>query len=455
MGEVKVPEDKYFGAQTIRSFNNFKVGKKMPIEIIKSFAYLKIAAARANMELGNISKEKEKAIEYICNEIISEKLNDQFPLVVYQTGSGTQTNMNVNEVIANRGKELFGTEMHPNDDVNKSQSSNDTFPTAMAISSTFIIEDCLLPELKKMIATLKKLENRYKRLIKTGRTHLEDAVPITFGQEISGWRFMFQRSYDYIKSTLPSLKEVALGATAVGTGLNAHKNFAKIAIKHLNKITKKDFTESPNKFYALSSKDSFAFAHGGLKALAADLMKISNDIRWMASGPRSGLAEITIPANEPGSSIMPGKVNPTQTESATMVAMRVMGNDIVVGFSASQGNFELNVFMPVIADAFIESAMLLTESLKSLREHCIEGLKANENVMKQNAENSLMIATALNTHIGYDNAAKVAKKANEEGITLREAGIALKIFSNSEYNQWVDLNRMVGIDEANEEKIYE
>ena len=378
MGEVKVPADKLWGAQTQRSLMNFRVGERMPIEVIRAFAYLKNAAACANMDLGRLAPEKASYIMIVCDQILNGELDDNFPLVVYQTGSGTQTNMNVNEVIAGRAKEMAGVVvLHPNDDVNMSQSSNDTFPTAMSIASVFALEDRVLPALTTMIETLKSLEQKYMNVIKTGRTHLQDAVPMTFGQEISGWRSMLEHDYENIEKALGGLREIALGGTAVGTGLNAPDGFAERAAEALSSLTKKIFINAPNKFHSLSSKDAYVFAHGALKALAADVMKMTNDIRWLSSGPRCGLGEIQIPDNEPGSSIMPGKVNPTQTESATMVAVRVMGNDTVVGMAASQGNFELNVYMPVLIDAFIESANLLADSLISLEEKCVRGITVN------------------------------------------------------------------------------
>lgn len=446
MGEMKVPADKLWGAQTQRSFQNFKVGKKMPIEIIRAFAYLKNAAACANMELGVLTPEKLMVISLACDDILQGKLDENFPLVVYQTGSGTQTNMNCNEVIAHRANQIMpNLKLHPNDDVNKSQSSNDTFPTAMSIAATLVVEDKLIPAIDNMISTLAELEEKYMMTIKTGRTHLQDAVPLTFGQEISGWRSSLEHDKAYIENSLPGLKEIALGGTAVGTGLNAPAGFAEKAVENLNKLTKKDFVTAPNKFHSLTSKDAYVYAHGALKALAGDLMKIANDIRWLASGPRCGFGEITIPANEPGSSIMPGKVNPTQTESATMVAVRVMGNDTTIGVAASQGNFELNVFMPVMIDAFLESANLLAESLTSLEANCVSGIEVCEDKMAENANKSLMVATALNTHIGYEKAAKIAKKAHAENSTLKEAGVALGFYTPEEYDEWVNLLAMANV----------
>ena len=446
MGEVKVPADKYWGAQTQRSHQNFKVGNKMPDQIIRAFAYLKKGAALANERLGNLESPKAEMISKVCDEILNGSLDGNFPLVVYQTGSGTQSNMNVNEVIANRGNELAGEKLlHPNDDVNRSQSSNDTFPTAMSIAAVVTVEEKLLPAAEQMTETLRTLENKYMHVVKTGRTHLQDAVPMTLGQEISGWRSMMEHSTDNIKASLKPLREIALGGTAVGTGLNAPEGFDKASAEIISRLTGHDFITAPNKFHALSSKDAFVYAHGALKAMAADLMKMANDIRWLSSGPRCGLGEITIPSNEPGSSIMPGKVNPTQTESATMVAVRVMGNDTVVGMAASQGNFQLNVFMPVIADAFIQSAELLAQSLASLELNCVRGIEPIEEKMEENARKSLMVAAALNTHVGYEAGAKAAKWAHKNGTTLKEAAVQLNICTDEEYERWVDLKEMTGV----------
>lgn len=446
MGEVKVPADKYWGAQTQRSHQNFRVGNKMPDQIISAFAYLKKGAALANERLGNLERPKAEMISKVCDEILDGFLDGNFPLVVYQTGSGTQSNMNVNEVIANRGNELAGEKLlHPNDDVNRSQSSNDTFPTAMSIAAVVTVEEKLLPAAEQMTETLRTLEDKYMHVVKTGRTHLQDAVPMTFGQEISGWRSMMEHSTDNIKASLKPLREIALGGTAVGTGLNAPEGFDKASAEIISRLTGHDFVTAPNKFHALSSKDAFVYAHGALKAMAADLMKMANDIRWLSSGPRCGLGEITIPSNEPGSSIMPGKVNPTQTESATMVAVRVMGNDTVVGMAASQGNFQLNVFMPVIADAFIQSAELLAQSLTSLELNCVRGIEPIEEKMEENARKSLMVAAALNTHVGYEAGAKAAKWAHKNGTTLKEAAVQLNICTDEEYERWVDLKEMTGV----------
>ena len=445
MGEVKVPCDKYWGAQTERSYENFSIGiEKMPEEIIKAFAYLKKECAQANRDLGTISEEKSNAIIGVCDEIVNGKLAGNFPLAVWQTGSGTQTNMNVNEVIANRANEIAGKRLlHPNDDVNKSQSSNDTFPSAMNIAAVCAVENKLLPATEKLIATFEKLEKENVGVIKCGRTHLQDAVPIAFSQEISGWKGMVQKAAEQIKTALNGLKELAIGGTAVGTGLNAPANFGKEVAKRLNVALGTDFVSAQNKFYALSSKDGFVFAHGALKSLAADIMKIANDIRLMASGPRNGLGEIIIPANEPGSSIMPGKVNPTQCEAITMVAVQVMGNDATVGFAASQGNFELNVFMPVIAYNFLQSVNLLADGIISFEKNCVCGIKANKEKMEYNLNNSLMLATALNPIIGYENAAKTVKKAFAENITLKQACASLGFLTEEEFDAAVSPEKMV------------
>ena len=423
MGEMKVPADKYWAAQTQRSLQNFKIGGEiMPREITHAFGILKKAAAIANFRLGKINEEKLEVITKACDEVISGELNEHFPLVVWQTGSGTQSNMNANEVIAGRGNELAGKKLlHPNDDINKSQSSNDTFPTAMHIAAVLAIEDKLFPAMDTIIETFKRLESENQGMVKSGRTHLQDAVPISFAQEISGWRAMVENSKKMIKASLSGLYELALGGTAVGTGLNAPKGFAEAVAEEVSKITGKNFVTAPNKFHSLTSKDQLVFAHGGLKALAANMMKIANDVRWLASGPRCGLGEIFIPENEPGSSIMPGKVNPTQCESMTMVAVQVIANDVAVGMGASQGNFELNVFMPVIIYNFLQSVRLLADGLKSFNDNCVSGIKANKEKMEHNLYNSLMLVTALNPYIGYENAAKTAKKAHKENISLKQA----------------------------------
>ena len=437
MGEMRVPDDKYWAAQTERSFENFKIGiEVMPREITHAFGILKKAAAIANYNLGKLPKEKLDAITEAADEVISGKLNEHFPLVVWQTGSGTQSNMNANEVIANRGNEIAGKKLlHPNDDINKSQSSNDTFPTAMHIAAVVAIEDSLFPAMDKLIATFKRLEEENEGIVKSGRTHLQDAVPIAFSQEISGWRVMIEQTKEQLTLSLKGLKELALGGTAVGTGLNAPIGFDEEVAKQVSILTGKEFKTAQNKFHALTSKDAIVFAHGAMKALAANLMKIANDVRWLASGPRDGLGEIFIPENEPGSSIMPGKVNPTQCESMTMVAVQVMANDVAVGFGASQGNFELNVFMPVIAYNFLQSARLLADDITSFEKNCVTGIRANKEKMAHNLHNSLMLVTALNPYIGYENAAKTAKKAYKENISLKEACVELGFLTAEKFDE--------------------
>ncbi len=437
MGEVRVPADRYWGAQTQRSYENFKIGtEKMPAEIIRAFAILKKAAALANHRLGKLDGRRLDCIARACDEILAGELDGHFPLVVWQTGSGTQSNMNVNEVIANRGNEIAGEKLlHPNDHVNMSQSSNDTFPTAMHIAAAVEMEDRLLPAIDALAATFRRLEGENGDVVKSGRTHLQDAVPITLAQEISGWRSSLERDRALLVSALPPLHELALGGTAVGTGLNAPKGFDTAVAEAVAELTGKGFVTAPNKFHALTSKDELVFAHGALKALAADLMKIANDVRWLASGPRCGLGEITIPANEPGSSIMPGKVNPTQCEAVTMVAVQVMANDAAVGLAASQGNFELNVFMPVCIYNFLQSVRLLGDCIRSFNDHCAAGITANREKCRQNLHNSLMLVTALNPYIGYDNAAKTAKKAYAENISLKEACVALGFLTAEEFDK--------------------
>ena len=445
MGEMQVPADRYWAAQTQRSYQNFRIGGEvMPREITHAFGILKKAAALANNRLGKIDEEKLNAISKACDEVISGSLNDHFPLVVWQTGSGTQSNMNANEVIANRGNEIAGKKLlHPNDDINKSQSSNDTFPTAMHIAAVIAIEDKLFPEIDALIEVFKRLEKENEGIVKSGRTHLQDAVPVSFSQEISGWRNMLEKSKAMLTLSLPGLKELALGGTAVGTGLNAPKGFDTAVAEEVSKLTGKTFVTAENKFHALTAKDELVFAHGALKALAADLMKIANDVRWLSSGPRCGLGEIFIPENEPGSSIMPGKVNPTQCESLTMVAVQVMGNDAAVGFAASQGNFELNVFMPVIIYNFLQSARLLADGIRSFNLNCASGIKANKEKMKFNLYNSLMLVTALNPYIGYENAAKTAKLAHKENISLKEACVSLGFLSAEEFDKVFKPEQMV------------
>lgn len=449
MGEVQVPADRYWGAQTQRSCMNFPIGvgiETMPQEIIHAFGILKKAAAMANHALrpGRITAEKRDAICRACDEIMDGKLNDHFPLVVWQTGSGTQTNMNANEVVANRGNALAGKPLlHPNDDVNMSQSSNDTFPTAMHIAAVLSLEDRVIPAIDRLCATMRRLEEDNAGVIKSGRTHLQDATPIAFSQEISGWRTSLERDKQLLLLALPPLKELALGGTAVGTGLNAPAGFDTQVADAVSKITGKTFLTAANKFHALTSKDELVFAHGALKALACDMMKIANDVRWLASGPRNGLGEIRILENEPGSSIMPGKVNPTQCEAVTMVAVQVMGNDVAVGMAASQGNFELNVFMPVCIYNFLQSARLLAEAIVSFNDHCVAGITADREKMEENLRRSLMLVTALNPYIGYENAAKVAKKAFQDGCSLREACLALGFLSAEKFDEIFHPEQMI------------
>ena len=449
MGEVMVPANVLWAAQTERSHENFKIGvgiETMPREITHAFGILKKAAALANAELKpeKMTKEKLAAITAACDEVISGALNEHFPLVVWQTGSGTQSNMNANEVIANRANQIAGKKLcHPNDDINMSQSSNDTFPTAMHISAVFAIEDKLLPALTQLIATLRRLEAENEGIVKSGRTHLQDATPIKFSQEISGWRASLERDAELLRTAVKPLYELALGGTAVGTGLNAPKGFSDLVAKKAAELTGKPFCTAENKFHALTSKDEIVFAHGAIKATACDMMKIANDVRWLASGPRDGLGEIHIPENEPGSSIMPGKVNPTQCEAVTMVAVQVMGNDVAVGMAASQGNFELNVFMPVTAYNFLQSARLLAEAIVSFDINCAVGITANREKMHHNLHNSLMLVTALNPYIGYENAAKTAKKAFKENISLKEACVALGFLTAEKFDEVVHPEEMV------------
>ncbi len=445
MGEIAVPADKYWGAQTQRSLQNFPIGtEKMPIEIVHAFGYLKKGAAEANMRLGVLEESKARLIMQVADEIARGKYDDQFPLSVWQTGSGTHTNMNANEVIANRAADIAGAKvLHPNDDVNRSQSSNDTFPSAMSIATTLAIERRLLPAVEGLIATFGRLEAENAGVVKCGRTHLQDAVPIAFSQEIKGWRGMLEACRTQIGFGLEGLRTLALGATAVGTGLNAPAGFDRLAVEAISRDTGTSFAVSDNKFYALSAKDAFVFAHGALKALAADMMKIANDVRWLASGPRCGLGEIRIPAGEPGSSIMPGKVNPTQCEAMTMVSAQVMAADVAVSMGASQGNFELNVYMPLIAHNFLQSARLLADAIASFDLRCAGGIVADRSVMRRNLESSLMLATALNPYIGYEAAAEVAKKAYRDNTSLKEACVALGYLDADAFDRAVRPEDMV------------
>ena len=443
MGAVEVPAEHRWGAQTQRSFENFRIGtQKQPLAVIHAFAHLKAACAMANMEHGLITPEQAETICAVCKEIADGRWDSEFPLAVWQTGSGTQTNMNVNEVIAHLAAER-GVKLHPNDDVNRSQSSNDTYPTAMYIAAVTELEKKLIPACEALARSFAALEARYPDVIKIGRTHLQDAVPLRFAQEVSGWRRLVEAPCEMIKQTLPELKKLAIGGTAVGTGLNAPNDFDESVCGHLNKLLGSDFTPDTNKFHALTSRDALVFAHGAMKALASNLMKIANDVRWLAAGPRCGLSEISIPANEPGSSIMPGKVNPTQCEALTMVAVQVMGNDAAIGFAASQGNFELNVFQPVMAYDFLMSAELLSDAMNSFRIHCADGIEPNAVKMKSFLDASLMLVTCLTPKIGYDLAAKCAKKAQAEGISLKQAVLDLGCMTEAEFDETVDPVKLV------------
>ena len=443
LGEVKVPKDKYWGAQTQRSKQNFPIGQeKMPIEIIHGFAITKKAAAKVNSDLGLLEKEKAEAIAYAADQILDNKLNEHFPLVVWQTGSGTQSNMNVNEVIAYVGNEWLKEQnsdlvLHPNDDVNKSQSSNDTYPTALHIATVIKMEDEVLPALRILKDSIKEKADEFMDIVKIGRTHLQDATPITLGQEFSGWHRMLEKTEKMITESAEHLKDLAIGGTAVGTGLNAHPEYAEKVCEEISKYTNKDFRSEPVKFHSLTSYDEVVYAHGALTALATDLMKIANDVRWLASGPRSGIGEITIPANEPGSSIMPGKVNPTQSEAMTMVVTQVVGNDATINFANSQGNFELNVFKPVIAYNFLQSGQLLADSMRSFEKRVVRGIKPNLEKIEQFLNDSLMLVTALNPHIGYENAAKIANKAYEDNTSLKEAAVELGLLTEEEFDRYV------------------
>jgi fumarate hydratase, class II len=451
MGQLEVQDDRYWGAQTQRSLQNFKIGtEKMPLEVIRAFGILKKAAALANHELGLLDGALKDLIVKAADEVIDGKLYEHFPLVVWQTGSGTQSNMNVNEVISNRAIQLAGGKLgskkpvHPNDHVNMSQSSNDTYPTAMHIAAVEQIEDYLVPRVKKLRETLDQKAKAYADIIKIGRTHLQDATPVTLGQEISGWVAQIDNALKAIELTLPQLKELAVGGTAVGTGLNSHPRYADLAAAKISDISKRKFISAPNKFAALGGHDSFVGTSGALSQLAAALMKMANDVRWLASGPRCGIGEIAIPENEPGSSIMPGKVNPTQSEALTMVCVQVFGNNAAISFAASQGNFELNVFKPVLAYNLVQSVRLLADAAESFNDNCAYGIEPNRDVIKQNLDNSLMLVTALNRKIGYDNAAKIAKHAHKTGSTLKAAAIELKLLTSEEFDAEVRPERMVG-----------
>ncbi|MCY8783202.1 class II fumarate hydratase [Bacillus spizizenii] len=448
-GEIKVPADKFWGAQTQRSKENFKIGsEKMPNRIVKAFAILKRSTAIANNRLGNLDSEKTEVITAVCDEILEGKYDDNFPLVVWQTGSGTQSNMNVNEVVANLATALLKEKgsiqtIHPNDDVNRSQSSNDTFPTAMHVAGVLAIYEQLVPALDQLRNTLDEKAKKFNDIVKIGRTHLQDATPLTLGQEISGWVYMIDRSKEMLLEATDKMRELAIGGTAVGTGINAHPHFGEVVSEEISKFTGQQFKSSPNKFHALTSHDEITYVHGAMKALAADLMKIANDVRWLSSGPRCGIGEISIPENEPGSSIMPGKVNPTQCEALTMIAAQVMGNDATIGFASSQGNFELNVFKPVIIYNFLQSVQLLSDGIKSFHDHCAVGIEPNEKTIKENLSGSLMLVTALNPYIGYENAAKIAKFAHKEGLTLKEAAVQLKLLTEEQFDEMVKPENMV------------
>jgi fumarate hydratase class II len=453
MGEVKVPAHKYWGAQTERSRNNFKIGPEasMPKEIIYAFAYLKKAAAMANHELGVLAEDKMKLIGQVCDEILEKKLDDEFPLVIWQTGSGTQSNMNLNEVIANRAHVLLGhklgegnTFIHPNDDVNKSQSSNDTYPTAMHIAAYKQVVEITIPGMEMLQNILQKKSDEYSSIVKTGRTHFMDATPLTLGQEFSGYVQQIKNSIRAIKNSLESVKELALGGTAVGTGLNTPKGYDVLVAKKIADLTQLPFVTAENKFEALAAHDAMVELSGSLKRAAVSLMKIANDVRMLSSGPRCGIGELIIPDNEPGSSIMPGKVNPTQPEALTMVCAQVIGNDVAVSFGGSMGHFELNVFKPVIAANVLQSARLIGDACVSFTEKCAIGIEPNKEVIQQHLENSLMLVTALNPYIGYENAAKIAKKAHKENKTLRQAAIELNLLTNEQFDEWVRPEKMVG-----------
>ncbi|MGO4542514.1 class II fumarate hydratase [Paenibacillus sp. YIM B09110] len=450
MGEIKVPADKLWGAQTQRSLQNFKIsGERMPIEVVYAMAIIKKASAFANNKLGVLDAEKAAVIGEAVDEVLAGKWDEHFPLVVWQTGSGTQTNMNVNEVVANRANQILqerGSEarIHPNDDVNRSQSSNDTFPAAMHIAGVIALEDRLLPALDLLNGTLRAKSEKFADLVKIGRTHLQDATPITLGQEISGWYSMLDRTRAMLVQSVETMRDLALGGTAVGTGLNAHPDYAVAVAEEVTALTGKTFITAANKFHSLTSHDQIVYTHGAIKALSADLMKIANDVRWLASGPRCGIGEIVIPENEPGSSIMPGKVNPTQSEAITMAVCQVIGNDTAIGMAASQGNFELNVFKPVIIYNFLQSVALMADAMVSFNDNCAVGIEPNEAVIKRNLDQSLMLVTALNPHIGYENAAAIAKNAHKKGLTLKESAIASGLLTSEQFDEFVRPENMIG-----------
>ncbi len=450
-GPVEVPADKLWGAQTQRSLQNFAIsGERMPLALIRALVTVKKAAAIVNMENGTLPKEKGEAIVKAADEVLAGQHDDEFPLKVWQTGSGTQTNMNANEVLANRASELLGGErgegrkVHPNDDVNKGQSSNDVFPTAMSVAAAEAIVDHVLPELKALRDVLADKAKAFKQVVKIGRTHLQDATPLTLGQEFSGYVAQLDHAHKHLETALPHVYELALGGTAVGTGLNAPRGYAQRVAQEIAKLTGRSFVTAPNKFEALAANDALVHAHGALKGLAASLFKIANDVRWLASGPRSGLGEITIPENEPGSSIMPGKVNPTQSEAMTMLCSQVMGNDVAISLGGASGNFELNVFKPLIIHNFLQSCRLLADGMRSFRLNCAAGIEPNHERIKENLERSLMLVTALNPHIGYDNAAKIAKTAHKQNKTLKQVAVELALLTEEQFEQWVRAEEMVG-----------
>ncbi|MGV2935847.1 class II fumarate hydratase [Providencia sp. AGC89] len=451
MGPIEVPADHLWGAQTQRSLEHFRISvEKMPVALIHALAITKKAAASVNMDLGLLAKERGDAIIAAADEVLAGKHPTEFPLAIWQTGSGTQSNMNMNEVLANRGSEILGGQrgndrlIHPNDDVNKSQSSNDVFPTAMHVAAVVAIREHLLPELKVLHKTLDAKVKEFKDIVKIGRTHLQDATPLTLGQEISGWAAMLAHNEKHIENSIPHVCELALGGTAVGTGLNTHPEYAVRVAKKIAELTGQPFITAPNKFEALATCDSLVHAHGALKGLAASLMKIANDVRWLASGPRCGIGEIAIPENEPGSSIMPGKVNPTQCEALTMLCAQVMGNDVAVNIGGASGNFELNVFRPMVIDNFLQSVRLLADGMRSFNEHCAIGIEPNRERIEKLLHESLMLVTALNTHIGYDKAAEIAKKAHKEGLTLKQSALKLNYLTEEQFDEWVRPEDMVG-----------
>ena len=444
-GEVVIPEGRKWGVQTQRSLENFAIGSEtMPLALIHAYALVKKAAAKTNHQLGKLATDKAERIQVICAEIIAEKWDAEFPLSVWQTGSGTQTNMNLNEVIANLVNEGLAVALvHPNDDVNMGQSTNDTFPTAMHVSGVLQIEEELMPVLERFVSTLEELETKYQDTVKLGRTHLQDATPMTFGQEVSGWKTMIQQNMVMLEMALDPLRLLPIGGTAVGTGLNTPPEFGGMATGFISELSGSRFEESANKFHGLASKDAIVFAHGALNTLAVNAMKIANDIRWLASGPRGGMGEISIPANELGSSIMPGKINPTQAEALTMICLQVMGNHTTITVAGSQGNFELNAYMPVIAYNFLQSIQLLADGLDSFNEKCLTGLQANEAKMLETVQQSLALVTALSPHIGYENASKIAQKAEREGTTLKEAALELGLVSEEEFDDYTDVHKMI------------